>query len=62
MTKRKCPKCRKASIAQYAPFCSKRCADDDLASWITEKYRVAAEENAQASADPGADEDPDSLH
>lgn len=29
---------------KYRPFCSKRCADIDLANWFNEKYSFAAEE------------------
>lgn len=29
---------------KYRPFCSKRCADIDLANWFNEKYTFVAEE------------------
>jgi endogenous inhibitor of DNA gyrase (YacG/DUF329 family) len=28
----------------YKPFCSKRCADVDLARWFGERYAIPAEE------------------
>jgi len=29
-------------VAQYRPFCSRRCADIDLGKWFSEGYRVAS--------------------
>ena len=48
-----CPICAKATLPAYTPFCSKRCADIDLAHWFRGSYAVAAVEN-----DDDADEDP----
>ncbi len=45
----KCPICRKPAADDYRPFCSKRCADVDLARWLGGTYRIPTEE-------PGADE------
>lgn len=39
-----CPICQKASDAAYRPFCSKRCADVDLARWFNEGYSLPASE------------------
>ena len=39
-----CPICRKPSVTEYRPFCSKRCADIDLHKWLGEDYRTPAEE------------------
>jgi hypothetical protein len=53
-----CPICGKPVAPGYRPFCSRRCADVDLGRWLTEGYRVPAED-AEAGADPGAEaEDP----
>ncbi|MBY0226577.1 MAG: DNA gyrase inhibitor YacG [Hyphomicrobium sp.] len=30
----RCPTCRKPTVPQHRPFCSKRCADVDLARWL----------------------------
>jgi len=30
--------CGKPVVAQYKPFCSKRCADLDLGQWLGEGY------------------------
>ena len=38
----KCPICSKPSVPAYRPFCSKRCADIDLAKWLNEDYSAPA--------------------
>lgn len=43
-TKGGCPICKKPSVADYAPFCSKRCADVDLGRWLGGTYAIPAEE------------------
>ena len=41
----KCPICKKEfEDMKYKPFCSKRCADIDLANWFNEKYSFEATE------------------
>lgn len=35
-----CPICRKPRSEKYAPFCSDRCRDRDLANWFNEGYAV----------------------
>lgn len=40
MTNRLCPICRKPRSAEFAPFCSTRCRDRDLAQWFNEGYAV----------------------
>lgn len=35
-----CPICGKATLADMRPFCSKRCADLDLARWFNGSYAV----------------------
>lgn len=37
-----CPVCAKPSDPAYRPFCSRRCADVDLARWLREDYRIPA--------------------
>lgn len=38
----KCARCRKHPVlADYRPFCSKRCADADLGSWLNGAYAIA---------------------
>lgn len=33
-----CPMCEKETDKTYRPFCSKRCADLDLAKWFNGSY------------------------
>ncbi len=35
-----CPICGRPPVAEFRPFCSKRCADVDLSRWLGEVYRV----------------------
>lgn len=39
-----CPICKSPTDARYRPFCSRRCADVDLARWLNGSYAVPAEE------------------
>lgn len=41
MTKKgSCPICGRPTVAEFRPFCSRRCADIDLGRWFSEGYRV----------------------
>ena len=46
----RCPICGGRAEPRYRPFCSRRCADRDLARWFGERYRVATEEGPAAEA------------
>ncbi|MWD26366.1 DNA gyrase inhibitor YacG [Aquicoccus sp. SCR17] len=35
-----CPICHKPTSDAYRPFCSRRCADVDLAKWLSGGYAV----------------------
>ena len=39
-----CPICSKPTDATYRPFCSKRCADVDLAKWLGGGYAVPSQD------------------
>jgi len=39
-----CPICAKPADPAYRPFCSRRCADVDLARWLSGAYRVPSED------------------
>jgi hypothetical protein len=41
---RHCPICKKETDERVRPFCSKRCADLDLARWLNGAYAIPAEE------------------
>jgi hypothetical protein len=49
----RCPICRKPADYTHRPFCSRRCADIDLARWLSGSYAIAG------SADDGAVRDDD---
>ena len=46
-----CPICSKSSDPTYRPFCSKRCADVDLAHWLRGSYAIPAEDTAVSDDD-----------
>lgn len=39
-----CPICRKPTDPDWRPFCSKRCADIDLARWMIGAYAIPSED------------------
>jgi hypothetical protein len=55
----KCPVCKKPSDFKYRPFCSKRCAEIDLAHWLRGDYKIAddTEEGTAGQKDEGEDEE-----
>jgi endogenous inhibitor of DNA gyrase (YacG/DUF329 family) len=40
-----CPICAKPRATQFAPFCSRRCADVDLHRWLAGVYAVPVVED-----------------
>ena len=52
---RKCPICGRPPIQQNEPFCSKRCADEDLRRWLTGGYRIPTAEPPEAADEFGQD-------
>jgi endogenous inhibitor of DNA gyrase (YacG/DUF329 family) len=51
-----CPICQAETVQKYRPFCSKRCADLDLARWLNGAYAVPSqrEEDEEALHDEQA--------
>ncbi|SFJ19512.1 DNA gyrase inhibitor YacG [Albimonas pacifica] len=49
-----CPICRKPTVQAYRPFCSKRCADVDLARWLNGAYAIPAVEEDDPDAEDAA--------
>ncbi|WP_108259720.1 DNA gyrase inhibitor YacG [Mangrovicoccus ximenensis] len=39
-----CPVCGKPADPRYRPFCTRRCADVDLARWLTGSYAIPADD------------------
>ena len=58
-----CPICGKPAHAQYAPFCSRRCADIDLGRWLKGGYSIpgppAEDAGDSAATPPDPDQAPD---
>jgi endogenous inhibitor of DNA gyrase (YacG/DUF329 family) len=62
-----CPICDRETDAKFRPFCSKRCADIDLAKWLSGSYAIPSQdeddaENLIEALDEEAQNDPDRLH
>lgn len=61
----KCPICKGTPIADFQPFCSKRCADVDLSRWFSGSYTVPVAELDEKDLDElerfveGTDIDPE---
>ncbi|UAB88065.1 DNA gyrase inhibitor YacG [Ruegeria sp. SCSIO 43209] len=49
-----CPICGEDTQQAFRPFCSKRCADIDLAKWLNGSYAVPSqrEEDAETTSEP----------
>jgi len=45
----RCPTCRKPSVQEFRPFCSRGCRDRDLINWVDERYRVPVASDEQDS-------------
>lgn len=52
-----CPLCGARVEHEFRPFCSRRCADEDLTRWLGGAYRIPVDEVA-GPEDAGAGEGP----
>ncbi len=43
-----CPICAEDTVADYRPFCSRRCADIDLAKWMNGSYAMPSQDPQDA--------------
>jgi hypothetical protein len=43
-----CPICARPATDRYRPFCSRRCADVDLARWLNGAYAVPSDDPEDA--------------
>ncbi|WP_170765298.1 DNA gyrase inhibitor YacG [Ruegeria lacuscaerulensis] len=52
-----CPICGEDTATRFRPFCSKRCADVDLAKWLNGSYSVPSqrEEDLESDVSDGAE-------
>ena len=55
-TEKPCPICGKPRVAQFRPFCSRRCGDIDLHRWLGGSYAVPAQEEDDAEPDAAPEE------
>jgi endogenous inhibitor of DNA gyrase (YacG/DUF329 family) len=53
-----CPICGKPAAETYRPFCSRRCADVDLARWLRGSYAIPVEVDDD---EDGADRSPPTI-
>lgn len=44
-----CPICANETEQKYRPFCSRRCADIDLAKWMSGTYAIPSETEEDAA-------------
>ncbi len=51
----KCPICKKPTVHEFRPFCSKRCAQIDLGHWFRGDYKIEGEE--EVKDEEGVDEE-----
>lgn len=58
-----CPICGKPALADFSPFCSRRCADIDLGRWLKGGYAIPGkpeDESGESARDrPDGGEPPD---
>ncbi|WP_170359530.1 DNA gyrase inhibitor YacG [Ruegeria arenilitoris] len=46
-----CPICGEDTVTKFRPFCSKRCADLDLAKWLNGSYAVPSQREEDLDPD-----------
>ena len=52
MTKKKtCPICKRETVHDFRPFCSRRCADRDLGNWASGTYAIPTNERVSDPRD-----------
>jgi endogenous inhibitor of DNA gyrase (YacG/DUF329 family) len=49
-----CPICERTADQRYRPFCSRRCADVDLAKWLNGSYAIPSESDEASDKDDDA--------
>ena len=50
----RCPICGRARDEKFKPFCSRHCADIDLARWLDGRYVIPAQESEEDEAESSA--------
>jgi len=51
-----CPLCSKERVAEFRPFCSKRCADIDMGRWLKESYAIPGEPVREDAGNDGGED------
>jgi endogenous inhibitor of DNA gyrase (YacG/DUF329 family) len=51
----KCPVCGRPTDDKYRPFCSRRCADVDLARWLRGAYAIPDKGESEDGGESGAE-------
>ncbi|SLN26351.1 zinc-binding protein [Falsiruegeria litorea R37] len=51
-----CPVCEAETAQKYRPFCSKRCADLDLAKWLNGSYALPSQAPEDMDVDVSTEE------
>jgi endogenous inhibitor of DNA gyrase (YacG/DUF329 family) len=49
----KCPICGRATVVEYRPFCSRRCADVDLSRWLGGAYAIPVTDDSDEDGEGG---------
>ncbi|UWR21623.1 DNA gyrase inhibitor YacG [Sulfitobacter sp. S190] len=59
-----CPICSAQTAAKYRPFCSRRCADLDLAKWLNGSYASPSQdpEDVEAAFEASQNHPPEKPH
>ncbi|CAD0186001.1 DNA gyrase inhibitor YacG [Ruegeria sp. THAF57] len=52
-----CPICGDDTVTKFRPFCSKRCADIDLAKWLNGSYSVPSQREEDVETDLSPEEE-----
>ncbi|MEX0277277.1 MAG: DNA gyrase inhibitor YacG [Ruegeria sp.] len=50
-----CPICGENTVPTYRPFCSKRCADLDLAKWLNGSYAIPSQREEDVETEDDVD-------
>lgn len=55
---KKCPLCKKEVVAEFRPFCSRKCKNIDLNRWLSNSYVVPGDERVSNDmpTDEGSEE------
>jgi endogenous inhibitor of DNA gyrase (YacG/DUF329 family) len=53
--KTRCPICRKPTVHEFRPFCSRGCRDRDFIAWADERYTVPVPQEDNDKPERGED-------